>query len=274
MAIDFTKLTSAKVIAHWMPWFGSSSHISLNYNTYLEESLPYDERNPAILEDQVECMHKRGIFAVNPDYYGPESFENLTSLKMLSTCETGGLAFFLCIDKGALHALTGDAATKEYQRIFEFIRNAFFPNPAYWKIDGKPVVNFFDEAPGADWSAIGEHELLIFQNSGGFTHARSAGAFGWVHPTTPASNWNNPAIQTFINGAKANPSKIAMYPIYPGFDDSAALWGSNRFMSRRAGMTLRDTLQMIPSGAQYAMLATWNDHEEGSGIEEAASMPM
>jgi hypothetical protein len=61
---------------------------------------------------------------------------------------------------------------------------------------------------------------------------------------------------------------MAWFPIYPGFDDSAASWGKGRKMNRRNGLTLLDTLdQARAANAKYVLLATWNDHEEGSATE-------
>lgn len=62
--------------------------------------------------------------------------------------------------------------------------------------------------------------------------------------------------------------KVAVGGVWPGFDDSLASWGSERYMWRRCGQTWYDTWNIA---AQYlppiVMIDTWNDFEEGTDIE-------
>jgi hypothetical protein len=259
--IKFTDYTSAKVLAHWMPWFGTPGHTKIGYNS----------ADQSACDAQAVAMVAMGIAGINVDYYGPDSASALACLRMLDSCERNGLAFSLCIDQGALGALTGAAAVAEYIRILKFCSEAFFSSSAYLQDAGRYVVNFFGEPAGVNWTQVragtAAKLALLFEESSGFTHAESDGAFGWINPTTPVSNINLPDIQAFITTANANPSKIALYPFYTGFDDSMASWGKNRFMSRRLGQTLLDTLAVLPKTAKYALLPTWNDHEEGTGVE-------
>ena len=260
-SISFKDYTSAKVLVHWMPWFGTPGHIKLAYNS----------ADVSTCELQCDIMEQMSISGVNVDYYGPESASALACLRMLAACERFNLSYSICIDQGALSGLTGAAATAEYIRILKFLEDAFFSSSSYLQDQNRYVVNFFGEPTGVNWTAIRagvkSKLALIFQGGVGFTHAESDGGFGWVNPTTPAANINMPSLNTFISAAASNSTKLAMYPVYTGFDDSLAGWGKNRFMSRRGGQTLLDTLKLIPVNAKYALIATWNDHEEGTGIE-------
>jgi hypothetical protein len=260
-SIKFTDYTTAKVLAHWMPWWGTSGHIKIGYNS----------ADQSACDAQAAAMVAMGIAGINVDYYGPDSASALACLRMLDACERNGLLFSICVDQGAIANLTGATAIAEYIRILKFCSEAFFTSAAYLQDAGRYVVNFFGEPAGVNWTQVragtAAKLALVFEESGGFTHAESDGAFGWINPTTPASNINLSDIQAFTTTAAANPNKISFYPFYSGFDDSMASWGKGRFMSRRLGQTLLDTLALIPKTAKYALIPTWNDFEEGSAIE-------
>ncbi len=252
--------SGVKVIAHWMPWFGSPSH----------NNVPgYDSRDPKTCADQCALMKSMGIDAINVDWYGPDHiFENTATLHMLRACEDAGLGFSICIDKGAIP----NPAT-DLPHCLQYISETFTPSPAYL-VDagtGKPIINFFGDPfsgnPGIDVSALKGNFLFLFQDAGGFTHAFSDGAFGWVHPMANAQDMNSAYLFGFAAAAAANPTKICWYPVYPGFDDSLASWGSKRLMQRRGGLTLLDCLSLVPSTASWVIIPTWNDHEEGTAVE-------
>ncbi len=69
------------------------------------------------------------------------------------------------------------------------------------------------------------------------------------------------------------PDKIMVGRVWPGFDDTKASWSLNRHMDRRCGKTFEDTLHMFrehndPNRPMpFMMIATWNDYEEGTQIE-------
>jgi hypothetical protein len=256
---NFKDYTSAKVYTHWMPWFGTPGHIRIGYNS----------ADVWTCDAQCSNMQSLGISGVNADYYGPDSPSAQACLTMLDSCDRAGLGFFLCVDIGALGKLVGMAATTEYIRILKFASEAFFPNPAYLQDAGRYFVSFFNEPAGVDWkavrAAIPAKMAFIFQGGSGFVHAESDGSFGWVNPLPDAKDCNIRAIQAF--SALATPGKIAFYPAYAGFDDSMAFWGKSRFMSRRLGQTLLDTLAQVPKNAAFVINPTFNDHEEGSAIE-------
>jgi hypothetical protein len=280
ISVNFkTALPNTKVIAHVLPWFGSASHIQLNYT--LRDGitvLPYQSWNPAICDDQCENMASAGIAAVNVDYYGMSSGQlglNKATLAILDACERAGLAFSICVDAGAITGLaTGSVAQAQYLAILQYLYDTFFPNSAYLlDAKGNPIVSFFGEPAGIDWTTLAAAAPCpmswIFENN--FSHVHAAGAFGWVSPTTPANNWNQAYITGFNASAAANPSLMSWYPMYAGFDDGAAAWGTNRVMSRLCGKTLLNTVGMVPKTATHALLSTWNDWEEGTQNEESAA---
>lgn len=259
--INFKDYTTAKVIVHWMPWFGTPGHIKIGY----------DSADRVTCDLQAALMLGQGIVGINVDYYGPDSASALACIRMLDSCERAGLLYSLCIDQGALSGLVGDAATQEYIRILKFASEVFFTSAAYLQDAGRFVVNFFGEPAGVNWTTVraGVKAKLafVFQGSSGFTYAESDGAFGWVNPVADPTNINLVSVQAFAASATANSTKLALYAAYTGFDDTMASWSKKRLMSRRLGQTLLDTLAQVPKTAKYVLIPTWNDYEEGSQIE-------
>lgn len=273
-----TTLPDINVLAHFLPWFGNSGHITLNYQLRSGTIIPYQSWNPAICDDQCQNMLGLGIYGVNVDYYGESESQlglNTATIEMLDACERAGLKFSICVDQGAItNNATGAAAESQYLSMLQYLYDTMFPNSAYLlDANGHPIVSFFGEPAGIDWATLASSApcAMSWLFEANFSHAEAAGAFGWVNPTTPAKNWNQAAIQSFNASAAAAPALMAWYPLYPGFDDGAASWGENRFMSRLCGQTLLNTIAMVPKTARWALISTWNDHEESTNIEWSAS---
>jgi len=64
---------STKIYAHYMPWFGSSSHMNVGYRS----------DDAAQVKKQVEDMVSRGIQGAIVDWYGPAATLQDTSTKLL-----------------------------------------------------------------------------------------------------------------------------------------------------------------------------------------------
>jgi hypothetical protein len=68
--------------------------------------------------------------------------------------------------------------------------------------------------------------------------------------------------------------KIIVGGAWAGFDDSKASWGLNRHISPRCGQTYADTFSFwrkyftADDPPPFIMIETWNDHEEGTAIED------
>ena len=68
--------------------------------------------------------------------------------------------------------------------------------------------------------------------------------------------------------------KIIVGGAWASFDDGKASWGLNRHISSRCGQTYTDTFSFwrkyFPPDdpPPFLMIETWNDHEEGTAIED------
>jgi PKD repeat protein len=262
--------------AHLMGWFGQSSHMNVGYTS----------NDPAQVHNQVTDAMSRGLNAFVEDWYGPsKTVENDTALALKSETEARGGQFFfgLVYDGGALnscHNTPGCDLTQQAIKDLTYAYNTFETSPAYVRMNGRPVVMFFnpDRYGTLNWplitSSVAGNPLFIFENSGGFTHASSSGSFAWVQiDTSNANDWEQSYLDSFFTTAQSYPAEYGWAATYKGFNDSLAGWGTSRTMNQNCGQTWLNTFNEAnkywSSGQQLEalQLVTWNDYEEGSELE-------
>jgi hypothetical protein len=158
--------------------------------------------------------------------------------------------------------------------------NQYMISPAYTRIQGRPVVFIFGVGTWyVDWekvqAALPGNILFLFRGTGGFTAMPpSDGAFQWLDIVN-----NNPFDQqlasqeAFYTAAVSRSSTPAVGSTYKGFNDTIAIWSTNRVINQHCGQTWLDTFQTVDRyysrGNQLPalQLVTWNDYEEGTEIE-------
>ena len=142
-------------------------------------------------------------------------------------------------------------------------------------------INIKSKSQRADGNQV---TLLIYKDIPPTKYARDFdGFYAWVHPgskgwTADGSDWGEDYLQGFYKSVKSGyPDKLVVGTIWPGFDDSKASWGLNRRIDRRCGKTFEDTLHVFrqhndPSRPMpFLLIATWNDYEEGTQIEDGVA---
>jgi hypothetical protein len=267
---------TTKIYAHFMAWFGQSSHMDIGYTS----------SDPNQVKRQVTDAMSRGISGFIEDWYGQNnSMPNATAFALKTEAESrnGGFQFAIMEDGGALNkcnATSGCDLTGQMIIDLTYAYNNFETSPAYMTINGRPAVFFFDpDRFGAlDWARVTANvpgnPVLIFQNSGGFTHAQSGGSISWVMiNTSNANDWSQSYLDGFYTAGKANPQGHAFGATYKGFNDTLASWSANRIVNQNCGQTWLSTFSEI--GKYYSaatqleslQLVTWNDYEESTEIE-------
>jgi hypothetical protein len=265
---------TTKIYAHYMPWFGSSSHMNVGYRS----------DDPAQVHKQVEDMISRGIQGAIVDWYGAVATlqDASTKLVMKEAEAHPGFTFAIVEDAGALITAAeqnGCDATTQLVADLNYIFSTYASSPAYLKVNGKtPVFMFGVTGWYEDWSkvqaALPSSAVLIFRGGEGLTHSASGGAFQWLD-----INSNDPfdeqigADDAFYNAASGKPNLIILGSAYKGFNDTSAGWGTNRIVDQHCGQTWLDTFADI--GKHYSasnqlpaiQVVTWNDYEEATAIE-------
>jgi PKD repeat protein len=272
--------STAKIYAHLVPWFGFGDHMNVGYVS--SDTLQ--------VQKQVNDMLSRGIDGAIIDWYGRgESSKNFASYDqgvqafMHQSELHPGFNFAIMHDAGALKTCAATIGCDVTQTLVDDLNYAnvtYSGSTAYLTSGGRPVVYFFGhEAYAIDWTrvraGVGGNPMFIFRNGSGFTKPQTSGAFSWVEPTTVSAT-NLMAINyldNYYNTALAFPTEYSTGSAYKGFNDTLALWGSDRIIDQQCGQTWLQTI--ADAGKHYSttkqmlgiQLVTWNDYEEGSEIE-------
>lgn len=265
---------NTRIYTHWMPWFGTSSHMNVGY----------DSSDPAQVSRQVSDMMSRGIDGAIVDWYGPNSAHHNTAtinLMKASEANAGQFTFAITEDSGAIKScanIAGCDITAQLISDLTYVYNTFEPSPAYMRIGGRPVIFFFGtEAYNLDWTRIRNstpgNPLFIFRNSGAFSKALSDGGFSWVGIASSPASMGLSYMDSFYATALRYPGSATFGSGYKGFNDTLASWGSNRIVNQQCGQTWLSTF--AEAGKYYSstnalpalQIVTWNDYEEGTEIE-------
>jgi PKD repeat protein len=272
--------STAKIYAHLVPWFGFGDHMNVGYVS----------GDVVQVQRQVNDMLSRGIDGAIIDWYGRgessahfASYDLATQAVMHEAELHPGFTFAIMHDAGALKTCAATIGCDVTQTLIDdlnYVNVTYSGSTAYLNSGGRPVVYFFGhEAYTIDWTrvraGVAGNPMFIFRNGSGFTKPQTSGAFSWVEPTTVTAT--NPMAINYLDNyyktALGFPTEYSTGSAYKGFNDTLALWGSNRIIDQQCGQTW---LQSIADAGKYysslkqmlgIQLVTWNDYEEASEIE-------
>ena len=185
-----------------------------------------------------------------------------------------------------------DGATDEAIADFTMFHDTYLSSKApghqaYLTYEGRPLIFIFPKGGHTDWNKVralvnkwNPSPLLIYENLPGPYADAFDGFYAWINPgakgwAADGSNWGEQYLSDFYATMTSKyPDKIIVGGAWSSFDDSKASWGLNRHMSARCGQTFRDTFNFwrkyFPPDdpLPFVMIETWNDHEEGTAIED------
>ena len=263
-----------RIYAHLMPWFGTSKHINVGYDSARDEQV----------RRQIDDMVSRGVGGLIVYWTGPphddasaHTHDAVVKI-MKEAARHSDFQFAVQEDKQGLKdcAQHGCDLSGELVRHLQFAAKTFFGSRAYMRVKGRPVLFFFglEEYP-IDWNrvraSVPGNPLFIFRNSVGFNYADSDGAFAWNATKKDApGDIGLDYLERFYRVASQHADAVSIGSVYAGFNDKLASWGKHRIIPRNCGDTWLRTFEEARrhrgsfSGLQ---IVTWNDYEEGSQIE-------
>ncbi len=305
-------LVSIPVFAETQSWFCTNGKSPLGTSASTDQcgshiDIGYASNSSAEVKKQVGDMRARGIDGVLVDWDGQGAGLGvvdqattsgpaintgaLTRYQHEAEASNGAFRFAIIEDEGikGCASKAGCDVTQALISDIDFLATNFFGSPAYLQKNGRPVLFFFSldawvakDGKSIDWSYVRAHvhgnPLFVFENSGGFTHDASDGAYSWLH-TTPIGSYpgSDPFgvasfLPSFYGQAASHGSKIAWGGAWKGFDDGVVNgWGGGRrYAGQQCGKTFLDTLSAAEAHASRldgVQIATWDDYEEGSEVE-------
>ncbi len=268
-----------ETIALYEAWFGHPKHISVGYSS----------QDPTVIAKQIRQAKSMGISAFVVDWYGDREPFIDRSYSLMQT-EAAKENFRVAMMYDETHQ--DDGATEEALANFTMFHDTYLSSKApghqaYLTFEGRPVIFIFPTGKHTDWSKIrtlvnrwSVPPILIYENLPGPYADAFDGFYAWISPgekgwASDGSNWGEQYLSEFYETMHSKyPDKIIVGGEWSGFDDSKASWGLNRHISARCGQTFADTSSLwhkyFPPDdlLPFVMIETWNDHEEGTAIED------
>jgi hypothetical protein len=265
---------NGKIFVHYMPWWGSRSHPDIGYS----------EHDNGQLRRQVEDMISRGFDGVIVGEWNNNDFNRETTDKLFRECEAH--SFLFAIQENSHGNQRGSHPTGKLVEDLKYAAKKYFDSPIYYKVNGRPVVYFFDpQVNGMNWQRAREsaagRPLFVFRNRSAFSLDYSDGAFAWIGLGTENDPDGFKYLDNFYKEASAHRGMYTLGAGWKGFDDRLASWGKNRVLSQECGRTWLKSFtfanHMFPASRMPDIsVNTWNDYEEGteieSGIDNCASI--
>jgi hypothetical protein len=275
------------VSGHWVHWKPIDGGQSAPNIAGMPSDGLYDSHDPAEVARQVAEARQAGIDAFVATWWGIGDFTDKGLPVLLAASRPSGLKTTVLIE--ALHAKDADERHAEAVRDLLYILHNYATDPAWLRVGGKPVVFIYGRAEHDlrpdEWRQVLDE--VRAQSPGGLV-AIGAGYAEWLEAFDGAMNYSLtdkiysmdlPRLEAFMPGfygqlaAMAHATgKLSAVMINPGFDDTHTNRPPPRpTLLRRDGQTYAALWQAaIQSGADWAVVASFNEWHEGSGIEPSA----
>jgi hypothetical protein len=268
-----------ETLALYEAWFGHPKHISIGYSS----------QDPAVIDSQIRKAKAMGISAFVVDWYGDrEPFIDRSYALMQAAALKEKFHVAMMYDETEGDEGATDEALADFTMFHEtYLSSKASGNQAYLTYEGRPVIFIFPKGKHTDWNRVralvstwDTPPLLINENLPGSDANAFDGFYAWINPgekgwAADGSNWGEQYLGDFYRTMHVKYSdKIIVGGAWSSFDDSKASWGLNRHIAARCGQTFADTSNLwheyfsTDDPPPFIMVETWNDHEEGTAIED------
>jgi hypothetical protein len=265
-----------QTIAVYEAWFGHPRHISVGYSS----------QDPAEIRKQIRQAKAMGISAFVVDWYGDrEPFIDRSYALMQSAAASEQFQVAMMYDETDEEDGATDEALADFTMFHDtYLSSKAAGHQAYLTYEGRPVIFIFPKGRHTDWNRVrtlvskwSAPPWLIYENLPGPDADAFDGFYAWVSPAQggDGGNWGAQYLNDFYQTMQSKYSdRIIVGGVWSTFDDSKASWGLNRHISARCGQTFADTSNFwhkyFPSDdpPPFMMVDTWNDHEEGTAVED------
>ncbi len=255
---------------------------------------PYDSSRPEVAEYHMLLALASKIDGFCLDWYGIPSDEEKGFPALLAQARRLGFKLCICFEDKAMFGYSYQARTREEAvenavQNLNYILDTHAKDPAYLRIDGKPViVNFSWSEPSESVTNQGfsaaeyrrilknvrrKHDLYFVHDY--HCHLREDywetgdNRYPWL-------DVNGACLDEFYRRAAQQREqgriKFLASLVYPGFDNTGVWgWGAGPFITPREDGAFYARLweRAITSGVRFVQIATWNDFGEGATIEPA-----
>lgn len=272
VSLMFPTHPALKIGPHDTDWWGGPGHppVGINCNT------------AAWVKAKIDDQVRRGCKFTAFYWAGPGTYtDDVAKLSQayIATLPAGTIEYCIDIDHSALkHGSLASLVT--------YVSGQFFGDAAYFKISGKPVLQFFDvqadlgdvAMAAAKAATTGSTAFWMPNGTGSLGQAWCDGPYLWIHVYTDGLHVSDRYKQTELANdiaACIASGKKYMAVAYKGFNGTRTLsygWSRGKLVPHDWGkcwLTTCATIEAnIDGNCVGVVLATWNDKQEGSSLEE------
>jgi hypothetical protein len=262
---------SLKDYAHFVPFKGNQVFgQNCNTETYINN----------MLNDMINCGYK-GVIV---DWYGQGTFSDQCLLKIqtnLAARAGNTFKFIVQLD----HGISGLTQAVLITQI-GYITTQYLSDANYGKQSTKPILQFFDvdtalgntAMAAAKAATTGSTAFWMPKGIGNVAQSWVDGTFDWTHDyhhgIVGGDRPNLTSLGAYITAAKAagKPYMVCLCRGFNGTLTRSASWSDGKYLPTDFGTTLLSIAAYIDanidSNCMGVQTATWNDHKEGTGVEQ------
>jgi glycoprotein endo-alpha-1,2-mannosidase len=285
-----------QVLAFWYGWYGTpaaSGHWEhwtdvnpQNHRIGNAKDYPvvgaYDTHDPQVIARNIDEAKEAGITGFIASWWGKGDFTDRGLPTLLSVAREKGMVISAMYE--IIRAEGTEARIKAAVGDIGYILTTYGKDPAWLKVDGKPVVFIYGRAGRqltiAGWAQVVEqlHQLpggavvlpdtvlpeAIRVFDGSFVYTLASHTEGQT--VEAIRKWSIPFMRNIA--ALPGPGKVSTVTVMPGFNDSAVKPTPHPITERRNGDTYRILWEAaIKANPDYVIISSWNEWHEGSEIE-------
>lgn len=270
---------NGKALAHVMGWFGEGDPVKVHRVSR------YVSNVPSVIASQLNMMQECGIDGIIVTWQGPtvNAFLHDATIKLWEGCMERQMLFALLLDPWIAKQQTNP--TQAVITALESVDcQRMLNSPAYLP---EGFVIEFDLANSAGvnvanvQSAVSSTPLLSWHTGFSWPNLSPDPAEPTSSISTLKSDNANPAMKIagvnvmFNDGGSPLPIGAVASNFLGQRNYAQSVWGpgvgATRVIDHQGGNWFYDQLAVTPPTIPYIALVTWNDHDEGTGIEHVVA---
>ena len=265
------------VLAFYYNWFDENTWTPSKVPDFPTQ--PYVSRDRAAMARHIDQAKSAGIDALVVNWWGPQGDNQTeTNLRiMLDEAAARGFRIAVDVDLNSPYLRSAGAI----QAAMSTLLNSHAQHGAYLKVDGKPVVFFYNQdarLSTGGWSAIrsavdpGRNSLWIQEGTNVSPLAEFDGhhlySVTWANRTDMSYTANKFARLVRAKAAALGAPKVYVATVMPGYDDRKTGRGNAFAVGREDGAYYARSWQAaIGSAPDWVVITSFNEWPEGTYIE-------
>jgi chitodextrinase len=256
----FPPLDASKPIraAFYYPRFPETWIINGAHVAYHPTLGYYDSSQQSVVDNHIQELDYAGMNVGIASWYGPNSKAESTRIPLLlarTKALNSQLKWALYYEKES----QADPTPEEVEADLDYIKNTYATDPAYAKINGRPVLFVNNSSPNDNSCAIADKWAQIINETGFYVSLKVFTGYKFCHD--PPDAWHQ-----YVPGKTSDSQAGFSYEISPGFSrpDEAA-----PRLARNITQFQQSIASMIASNAPWQLVTTFNKWSEGTSVENA-----